>query len=61
MLNGLFDSIHNGDRVGVSSLLKNRHVDRPLSVHPHQTGLDLLGVLRISDIRYPHRRLPHGL
>ncbi len=61
MLNGVLDTIHNGDGVGVAALLEDRHVDRSLAVDAHQIGLDLLGVLGISDILYSHGGLPDSL
>src|ERR1017187_5259801 len=60
VLHRLLDAVHHRDRIGISTQLEHRQVDRRVAVDPYQVGLDLLRILGITDIGNTDRRLADG-
>ena len=59
--NGLFDTVHDGDRVGIAALLEYRDVDGVLAVYANDVGLELPPVFRVTNISDLHRSISDGL
>ena len=52
MRNRIANALNYRDRVGISALLHNRQIDRPLTIDAHHVVLDLVGVLRLANVAY---------
>ncbi len=59
--NSFFDTIHDRDRVGITTLLKYGDVDRVLSIYADDVGLELAPILRVTNICNLHRSVSNCL
>src|SRR5215472_19013121 len=57
MLEAPFDSIHDGDRVGIAALFEDRHVDGPLTVYSNNVGLAGLCIHCSANVANKYRGL----
>jgi hypothetical protein len=61
VFDGGLHAVNDGDRVAVSALLEDRHVDGALAVDAHDVVLQRAGILRLADVGHQNRRVADRL